>query len=210
MKVDRNTIKSWFQTHKEPTEEQFANTWDSFWHKDDNIPIGSVENLSAVVELLEQAAGNAKVLYVESDSGYDVLPEVQKPKPGDIVLKHLIKTQDLEVWVFDESDEKFVLKTRLKEAPKSHIENTTDTLDWNYMGGMATTTAEDVELSFKNLRTGTYFLQASGNINFIFPQGFEYVGGEKSDSEETTYYQIVCLDVEHQKGIYSIYKEEGL
>ena len=41
-----NTIKNWFRTHMKPTQSQFWDTWDSFWHKDDNIPPSKVEGLS--------------------------------------------------------------------------------------------------------------------------------------------------------------------
>lgn len=42
-----NTIKSWFRTAFKPTQAQFWDTWDSFFHKDDKIPIGSIEGLNA-------------------------------------------------------------------------------------------------------------------------------------------------------------------
>ncbi|ROH98420.1 SGNH/GDSL hydrolase family protein [Chryseobacterium sp. G0240] len=45
-----NTILSWFQTGDVPTETQFSNSWISFWHKDERIPIGSVEGLSGVID----------------------------------------------------------------------------------------------------------------------------------------------------------------
>ena len=45
MKVSLDTIKSWFKKGLYPTESQFASTFDSFWHKDDAIPMASVQNL---------------------------------------------------------------------------------------------------------------------------------------------------------------------
>lgn len=44
-KVDLNTIKNWFKTGFKPTQAQFWNTWDSFWHKDDAISIDAVTDL---------------------------------------------------------------------------------------------------------------------------------------------------------------------
>jgi hypothetical protein len=41
-----NTIKNWFRTLKKPTQSQFWDTWDSFWHKDENIPASKIEGLS--------------------------------------------------------------------------------------------------------------------------------------------------------------------
>jgi len=42
-----NTIKNWFKTGLKPTQQQFWDTWDSFWHKDQVIPASSIENLDA-------------------------------------------------------------------------------------------------------------------------------------------------------------------
>ncbi|MBB6274731.1 hypothetical protein HDF26_005213 [Pedobacter cryoconitis] len=38
-------IKNWFKTGLKPSQQQFWDTWDSFWHKDDVIPAANVENL---------------------------------------------------------------------------------------------------------------------------------------------------------------------
>jgi len=43
--VPLNTIKSWFRTRLRPTQAQFWDTWDSFWHKSDSIPMSSIEGL---------------------------------------------------------------------------------------------------------------------------------------------------------------------
>lgn len=43
--TDRNTIKGWFKRGLKPLETQFAQWIDSFWHKNDSIPITSIENL---------------------------------------------------------------------------------------------------------------------------------------------------------------------
>lgn len=44
-KTDLNTIKNWFKTGLKPTQAQFWNTWDSFWHKDETITQDKIENL---------------------------------------------------------------------------------------------------------------------------------------------------------------------
>ena len=33
--TDKNIIKSWFETGDYPTQEQFWNVWDSYWHKNE-------------------------------------------------------------------------------------------------------------------------------------------------------------------------------
>lgn len=53
-----NTIKNWFKTGLKPTQQQFWDTWDSFWHKDDNIPVANIEGIDT---LLNQKANKSVV-----------------------------------------------------------------------------------------------------------------------------------------------------
>ncbi len=53
-----NTIKSWFRTGLKPTQQQFWDTWDSFWHKSEKIPAVSIEGLD---NLLNQKANKSVV-----------------------------------------------------------------------------------------------------------------------------------------------------
>ncbi len=48
-KQSLNTIKNWFKTRLKPTQAQFWDTWDSFWHKDDSIPTESVTGLDTIL-----------------------------------------------------------------------------------------------------------------------------------------------------------------
>lgn len=52
-KVSLNTIKNWFKTGLKPTQAQFWDTWDSFWHKDDQI---TAENIEGIASLLDGKA----------------------------------------------------------------------------------------------------------------------------------------------------------
>lgn len=46
----RNTLKQWFETGKKPTQAQFANLIDSFFHlSDDTLSIAKVNNLATVL-----------------------------------------------------------------------------------------------------------------------------------------------------------------
>ena len=56
MKVSLSQIKSWFKKGLYPTESQFSNTWDSFWHKDDKLSLNSIEGL---IEILNKKANSA-------------------------------------------------------------------------------------------------------------------------------------------------------
>lgn len=44
-----NALKQWFLTGKFPTQQQFHDWLDSFWHKDDEIPIDKVTNLATIL-----------------------------------------------------------------------------------------------------------------------------------------------------------------
>ncbi|MDX6191300.1 hypothetical protein SGQ83_18240 [Flavobacterium sp. Fl-318] len=41
-----NTILGWFKTGKKPTQKQFWDTWQSFWHKDEQIPQAKITDLT--------------------------------------------------------------------------------------------------------------------------------------------------------------------
>jgi hypothetical protein len=56
-KVSLATIKNWFKTGLKPTQAQFWDTWDSFWHKDELIPADRIENLQQL--LIEKADAEA-------------------------------------------------------------------------------------------------------------------------------------------------------
>ncbi|HCY81553.1 MAG TPA: hypothetical protein DHV22_08115 [Xanthomarina gelatinilytica] len=73
-----NTIKNWFKTGLKPTQAQFWATWDSFWHKDQNIPQANITNLQQDLLLKQDKEG----LHAVATSGdYNDLENL----PGGIV-----------------------------------------------------------------------------------------------------------------------------
>lgn len=57
MKRPRNTLKTYFEKGKKPTEGQFGDLLDSYTHKDDSIPIDNVEGLRGSLDSkLDQGA----------------------------------------------------------------------------------------------------------------------------------------------------------
>lgn len=54
-----DTIKNWFRTGLKPTQQQFWDTWDSFFHKDGMIPVENIENLD---ERFDEKADNEAFL----------------------------------------------------------------------------------------------------------------------------------------------------
>lgn len=63
--VDRNIIKSWFKRGLKPLESHFAAWIDSFWHKNDTIPIESINQLQSILsdkantDYVQNAIGDA-------------------------------------------------------------------------------------------------------------------------------------------------------
>ncbi|RKR11613.1 hypothetical protein C8C83_3353 [Flavobacterium sp. 90] len=50
MATSINTILGWFKTGNKPTQTQFWNSWQSFWHKDEAIPQSSITNLKSTLD----------------------------------------------------------------------------------------------------------------------------------------------------------------
>jgi hypothetical protein len=46
---DRNLLKSWFERGDKPLASQFADWIDSYWHKNDTLPMSVIENLGATL-----------------------------------------------------------------------------------------------------------------------------------------------------------------
>ena len=49
MATNINTIKNWFKTNLKPTQAQFWAWLDSYWHKDEQIPITKIEDISNIL-----------------------------------------------------------------------------------------------------------------------------------------------------------------
>ena len=45
----RSSIKNWFKTTLKPSQQQFWDWLDSFWHKQDEIPIASIKDLETTL-----------------------------------------------------------------------------------------------------------------------------------------------------------------
>jgi len=67
-KQSLNTIKTWFKTGFKPTQQQFWDTWDSFWHKDEIIPASKIENLD--IRFDEKADADALRSHVKDLSAH--------------------------------------------------------------------------------------------------------------------------------------------
>jgi len=80
-KVSLITIKSWFETYDKPTESQFSDTWDSFWHKDESIPVAKIQSFTNEVNSIidnntgiVRTTGNQIISGLKSFSSFPLLP----------------------------------------------------------------------------------------------------------------------------------------
>jgi hypothetical protein len=62
MSTPLHTIFSWFETGDFPTETQFKDTFLSFYHKDDSIPVKSIEGFEEIFQLFASAEAFQKHL----------------------------------------------------------------------------------------------------------------------------------------------------
>lgn len=66
--ADKNTIRNWFKTGLKPTQAQFWATWDSFWHKDEKIPITAIEDIENILN--EKADAEALVNHLTNETAH--------------------------------------------------------------------------------------------------------------------------------------------
>lgn len=87
-----NTIKQWFKTGLKPTQDQFWNWMDSFWHKDELIPQKNIQDLSTTLsgkadadQLENKANADATGLTDEQKSAWKEALSVREV-PANIAL----------------------------------------------------------------------------------------------------------------------------
>jgi hypothetical protein len=93
-KQSLNSLKNWFKTGLKPTQAQFWDWLDSFWHKDEAIPLEKIEGLTellndsvSLTQLSSGLADKADLLHMHSGSdlivwlGYTPQNVAQKNQP---------------------------------------------------------------------------------------------------------------------------------
>lgn len=86
MATSINTILGWFKTGKKPTQKQFWASWQSFWHKEEEIPQSSITNLISALENKENISNKSLTLsslstnndYPSSKTVYEFVNEFVK------------------------------------------------------------------------------------------------------------------------------------
>lgn len=66
--ADKNTLKNWFKTGLKPTQAQFHAWIDSFYHKDEKIPITAINDIQAILN--EKADAEALVNHTEDENAH--------------------------------------------------------------------------------------------------------------------------------------------
>lgn len=82
-------IKSWFKRGLKPTEAQFANTWDSYWHKLESISMSAIDGLNVAL------SNKANVNHGHDASDISGLEEVLQPLT-EAVADHETRIAQLE------------------------------------------------------------------------------------------------------------------
>ncbi|OQP45903.1 hypothetical protein A4H97_32190 [Niastella yeongjuensis] len=59
-----NTLKSWFKRGFKPLQQQFYDWMDSYWHKDEQLPISSVSGLENILNTLPSQGAITALLAV--------------------------------------------------------------------------------------------------------------------------------------------------
>lgn len=88
------TLKNWFKTGLKPTQGQFWDTWDSFWHKSDKIPIDSVDGLDTIInntvtqEVIDNTVKNVTITTATSPLNWTI--------PAGRLLDQIVLLSDLQ------------------------------------------------------------------------------------------------------------------
>jgi hypothetical protein len=167
-----NTIKNWFRTGNKPTQAQFWDWLDSFFHKDDNIPSGQVEGLQGLLD--------AKMDKTEASSGSNSGPyDPDKDYVFDSATPEYVS------YINADSDDTFFQSEkwyRLKEDAPARENPETNPEHWAYQGTVLGDLAIDDILGLReeinkksytlDFNTNTYLVQ---EINMLGPGVIERV-----------------------------------
>lgn len=167
-----NIIKNWFKTGLKPTQAQFWDTWDSFWHKDETIPASSIENLdSRFNQKADQEAFQAHLSDTDAHgistkaNAVDLLAETQAREQADQALALQIAEMQGEVIVVtrmgEEVDANGDLDLSTEELPEAPRQPTV------YIDEIAGSWQIQYNKSTKVL-TGLYGISPEATIEIIF------------------------------------------
>lgn len=73
-----NTLKAWFLTALKPTQQQFHDWMDSYWHKSETIPTNKIDGLDAILAtvitqtVIDNTVKNETVITSSSPHTYNI------------------------------------------------------------------------------------------------------------------------------------------
>ena len=82
MATNIEQIIDWFKQELKPSESQFKSSWLSFWHKDEKIPISTVDKLSTIL--------NTKAERSQLEGLLQALEDIQDAAPSFQTSDHYI------------------------------------------------------------------------------------------------------------------------
>lgn len=118
--MDRNTLKSWFRRGLKPLEVQFAAWIDSFWHKDDAIPMTSISNLQDVINSKQDKIVTPNVSVWLATEAYHA---------ADDIYRSYVNTASADETFHKEATYRCKIDTLAGESPETHPEK------WVSQGG---------------------------------------------------------------------------
>jgi len=103
MATDKNTLKSWFQKGLKPLAAQFAAWMDSYWHKDETIPVSSIENLDVIMSSkANQAVVDSVVTElqnkVDKEEGMQLVSSALVEDVEELILSNPISETEVEAF----------------------------------------------------------------------------------------------------------------
>ena len=171
--VNLNTIKNWFKTGLKPTQTQFWSTWDSFWHKNDQIPATNIDNLNSLLD--EKADSQALDHKVDKVTGKGLSEEdftsIEKAKlSGLSQIWELLSSGYVRLKDFAKSIQ--IKGLIIGDTPASATDSTVyqNVIEDPTIGGELINTSSTVERTANPTGTGYYFgnnltVTSSGNDN---------------------------------------------
>lgn len=99
MKRDINTIKNWFKTGLKPTQSQFWDWLDSFWHKDDDIPSAKIEGLGDALNGVSQYAETLSTQAQQNAENYadNKFDEIEEPAIIKIERTEIVDEEEVTI-----------------------------------------------------------------------------------------------------------------
>ncbi|MFJ1330273.1 hypothetical protein [Capnocytophaga canimorsus] len=188
MATARETIKKWFSNFKRPTQEHFWAWLDSFWHKNEKIPMSSVQNLEQSLQNVVTSDqfdnhindGNAhQTLF---DGKLDRGTYVGNAKDLEAAINHKV----------DKADGKGLSTNDFTNSDKQKLDNTADkvivsgavTGEVNKILTLTYSDGTALHISFQDLGIDNIADIMLNSLNFNFETGV--LTGVRSDGQQLT------------------------